>query len=171
MQLFNVKVSGTHSYQCVCIALKVGINLDTELFLSLSNSVTVQCFILLDAGTHSKRVWWSSLRMNQELLPDRGPWLAGNAHNNLPVQLINEKNHGLVCNNWNALSLCSHATSRYCVCPTSHRTDLIENRPHWETNKCVSCEVRTELCILPTQCICVFRMVLTINSNYLPKQH
>jgi hypothetical protein len=27
------------------------------------------------------------------------------------------------------------------------------------------------LCILPTQCICVFRMVLTINSDYFPKQH
>jgi hypothetical protein len=28
-----------------------------------------------------------------------------------------------------------------------------------------------KLCILPTQCICVFRMVLTINSNCFPKQH
>jgi hypothetical protein len=24
---------------------------------------------------------------------------------------------------------------------------------------------------LPTQCICVFRMILTINSDYFPKQH
>jgi hypothetical protein len=36
----------------------------------------------------------------------------------------------------------------------------------------VSCEVRTELLyILPTECICVFRMVLTTNSGYFPKQH
>jgi hypothetical protein len=28
-----------------------------------------------------------------------------------------------------------------------------------------------KLCILPTQCICVFRMVLTINIGYFPKQH
>jgi hypothetical protein len=28
-----------------------------------------------------------------------------------------------------------------------------------------------KLCILPTQCIHVFRMVLTINSDYFPKQH
>jgi hypothetical protein len=27
------------------------------------------------------------------------------------------------------------------------------------------------LCILPTECICVFRMVLTVNSDYFPKQH
>jgi hypothetical protein len=27
------------------------------------------------------------------------------------------------------------------------------------------------LCILPTQCVCVFRMVLTINSDCFPKQH
>jgi hypothetical protein len=36
----------------------------------------------------------------------------------------------------------------------------------------VSCEVRTELLyILLTQCIYVFRMVLTINSDCFPKQH
>jgi hypothetical protein len=28
-----------------------------------------------------------------------------------------------------------------------------------------------QLCILPTQCMCVFRMVLTINSDCFPKQH
>jgi hypothetical protein len=28
-----------------------------------------------------------------------------------------------------------------------------------------------KLCILPTQCICVFHMVLTINSDCFPKQH
>jgi hypothetical protein len=28
-----------------------------------------------------------------------------------------------------------------------------------------------KLCILPTECICVFRMVLTINSDCFPKQH
>jgi hypothetical protein len=28
-----------------------------------------------------------------------------------------------------------------------------------------------KLCILPTQCIYVFHMVLTINSDYFPKQH
>jgi hypothetical protein len=28
-----------------------------------------------------------------------------------------------------------------------------------------------KLYILPTQCICVFRMVLTINSDCFPKQH
>jgi hypothetical protein len=28
-----------------------------------------------------------------------------------------------------------------------------------------------KLCILPTECICVFRMVLTINSDCSPKQH
>jgi hypothetical protein len=27
------------------------------------------------------------------------------------------------------------------------------------------------LCIVPTPCICVFRMVLTINIGYFPKQH
>jgi hypothetical protein len=29
----------------------------------------------------------------------------------------------------------------------------------------------TKLCIPPTECICVFRMVLTINSDCFPKQH
>jgi hypothetical protein len=33
---------------------------------------------------------------------------------------------------------------------------------------CVSCEVRTEV---PTQCIYVFRTVLTINSDCFPTQH
>jgi hypothetical protein len=28
-----------------------------------------------------------------------------------------------------------------------------------------------KLCILSTHCICVFRMVLTINSDCFPKQH
>jgi hypothetical protein len=28
-----------------------------------------------------------------------------------------------------------------------------------------------ELYVLPTQCIYVFRMILTINSYYFPKQH
>jgi hypothetical protein len=38
---------------------------------------------------------------------------------------------------------------------------------------CVSCEVRTEFLYrsLPTECICVFCMVLTINSDCFPKQH
>jgi hypothetical protein len=31
--------------------------------------------------------------------------------------------------------------------------------------------VRYELYILPTQCICVFRMVLTTNRDHFPKQH
>jgi hypothetical protein len=31
--------------------------------------------------------------------------------------------------------------------------------------------VRYKLCILPTHCICVFRMVLTINSDCFPKEH
>jgi hypothetical protein len=29
----------------------------------------------------------------------------------------------------------------------------------------------TKICILPTEYICVFRMVLTINSDCFPKQH
>jgi hypothetical protein len=36
------------------------------------------------------------------------------------------------------------------------------------------CAIRfkiNELYILPTQCIYVLRMVLTINSDYFPKQH
>jgi hypothetical protein len=28
-----------------------------------------------------------------------------------------------------------------------------------------------KFCILPTECICVFRTVLTINSDCFPKQH
>jgi hypothetical protein len=28
-----------------------------------------------------------------------------------------------------------------------------------------------KLCILPTQCICVFHMVLTVHSDCFPKQH
>jgi hypothetical protein len=28
-----------------------------------------------------------------------------------------------------------------------------------------------KLCILPTQCICVFHVVLTINIGYFSKQH
>jgi hypothetical protein len=28
-----------------------------------------------------------------------------------------------------------------------------------------------KLCILPSECICVFRMVLTINSDCFTKQH
>jgi hypothetical protein len=36
---------------------------------------------------------------------------------------------------------------------------------------CTICFNVLKLCILPTQCICVLRMVLTINSDYFPKQH
>jgi hypothetical protein len=34
-----------------------------------------------------------------------------------------------------------------------------------------TCFNTSKLCILPTQCICVFRMVLAINSDCFPKQH
>jgi hypothetical protein len=36
---------------------------------------------------------------------------------------------------------------------------------------CSTCCNTLKLCILPTQCVCVFRMVLTINSDCFPKQH
>jgi hypothetical protein len=36
---------------------------------------------------------------------------------------------------------------------------------------CTTCYNIQKLCILPTQCIYVFRMILTINSDYFPKQH
>jgi hypothetical protein len=42
------------------------------------------------------------------------------------------------------------------------------------TLKPLRCTTRfnvVKLCILPTQCTCVFRMVLTINSDCFPKQH
>jgi hypothetical protein len=35
---------------------------------------------------------------------------------------------------------------------------------------CTTCFSLLELCILHTECICVFRMVLTINSDCFPKQ-
>jgi hypothetical protein len=38
-------------------------------------------------------------------------------------------------------------------------------------NICTTCLNIKENCILPTQCICVFRMILTINSDYFPNQH
>jgi hypothetical protein len=34
-----------------------------------------------------------------------------------------------------------------------------------------TCFIIKTLFILPTQCICLFRMVLTINSDCFPKQH
>jgi hypothetical protein len=34
-----------------------------------------------------------------------------------------------------------------------------------------TCFNTLKLYILPTQYICVFRMVLTVNSDYFPKQH
>jgi hypothetical protein len=36
---------------------------------------------------------------------------------------------------------------------------------------CTTCYNTLKLCILPTQCICVFRVVLTINTDCFPKQH
>jgi hypothetical protein len=36
---------------------------------------------------------------------------------------------------------------------------------------CTTCFNTLKLCILATECVCVFRMVLTINSEYFPKQH
>jgi hypothetical protein len=36
---------------------------------------------------------------------------------------------------------------------------------------CTTCYNIPKLCILPTECICVFRTVLTINSDCFPKQH
>jgi hypothetical protein len=36
---------------------------------------------------------------------------------------------------------------------------------------CTTCFNTPKLCIMPTQCISVFRMVLTINSDCFPKQH
>jgi hypothetical protein len=32
-------------------------------------------------------------------------------------------------------------------------------------------KIKKELCMLPTECICVFHMILTINSDCFPKQH
>jgi hypothetical protein len=40
-----------------------------------------------------------------------------------------------------------------------------------KTNRLTTFSKTLELRILPTQCICVFRMVLTINSDCFPKQH
>jgi hypothetical protein len=40
-----------------------------------------------------------------------------------------------------------------------------------EVTICTTCCNALKLCIPPTQCICVFRMVLTINSDCFPKQH
>jgi hypothetical protein len=36
---------------------------------------------------------------------------------------------------------------------------------------CTTCFKTLKLCILPTERICVFPMVLTINSDSFPKQH
>jgi hypothetical protein len=36
---------------------------------------------------------------------------------------------------------------------------------------CTTCFNTLKLCILPTQCVCVFRMILTISSDCFPKQH
>jgi hypothetical protein len=41
----------------------------------------------------------------------------------------------------------------------------------WPLYVCTTCFNTLKLCILPTQCICVFRMVVTINSDFYPKQH
>jgi hypothetical protein len=51
------------------------------------------------------------------------------------------------------------------------------SRPYVDCTSCLPLgarnvfPVRYKFCILPTQCICVFRMVLTINSDCFPKQH
>jgi hypothetical protein len=47
------------------------------------------------------------------------------------------------------------------------QTALTGSALYWRRNVF---PVRYKLCILPTQCICVFRMVLTINSDSFPKQ-
>jgi hypothetical protein len=44
-------------------------------------------------------------------------------------------------------------------------------RVMWVVIICTTCSNTLKLCILPTECICVFRMVLTINSDCFPKQH
>jgi hypothetical protein len=38
-------------------------------------------------------------------------------------------------------------------------------------NHSATCRNINQFCILPTQFICVFRMVLTLNSDYFPEQH
>jgi hypothetical protein len=40
--------------------------------------------------------------------------------------------------------------------------------------RCTACAISfntLKLCVLPTQCVCVFYIVLTVNSVCLPKQH
>jgi hypothetical protein len=51
------------------------------------------------------------------------------------------------------------------------RTQVTEPESHRDFLRKVLTWNSEELRILPTQCICVFRMTLTTNSDYLPKQH
>jgi hypothetical protein len=55
---------------------------------------------------------------------------------------------------------------------TIRNKKLIQNLTPWNTVELHLPQVLTlnKLCILPTQCICVFRVVLTINSDYFPEE-
>jgi hypothetical protein len=48
-----------------------------------------------------------------------------------------------------------------------HVADIVS----WPLHVLTHAGVRPTLMFSPTQCICVFRMILTINSDYFPKQH
>jgi hypothetical protein len=57
-------------------------------------------------------------------------------------------------------------TRRYI--PLTHNLNHLKTSGHYIYTVCLN---TLKLCILPTQCICVFRMVLKINSDCFPKQH
>jgi hypothetical protein len=66
---------------------------------------------------------------------------------------------------------------RGACCCSLHHDIVCLPLPHFKTLKstvvimCTTYFSIHNLCVLPTQCICVFRVVLTINSDYFPKQH
>jgi hypothetical protein len=49
--------------------------------------------------------------------------------------------------------------------------DACSTSVEYRSNSDILFPVRYGLSFLPTECICVFRMVLTINSDCFPKQH
>jgi hypothetical protein len=56
-------------------------------------------------------------------------------------------------------------------CKNSKFSPCLINLLKPSSSLCTACVNTLQICIVPTQCICVFRMVLTINSDCFPKQH
>jgi hypothetical protein len=64
---------------------------------------------------------------------------------------------------WEPLG-CKRSSAKHLRGKEVIKNNFEEEQRRGKTQLCIPIAVTTDSCILPTQCICVFRMVLTINS-------